>query len=79
LDGRDPILEDIADVAALLLSSEFVSVMNRVMVLVSGIISLPSLKWISRVLVFLVTVDIIAVCYADEELGSFYYYLNSGL
>ena len=43
MDGGDPILEDIVDVAALLLSSEFISVADGVVIVVCGVVSFPSL------------------------------------
>ena len=43
MDGGDPVLEDISDVVALLLSPEFISIADGVMVVVCRVISFPFL------------------------------------
>jgi len=49
---------------------KLVSVTDGIMVVVCGVIRLPTLQGVIRVHIFLVAIGIIAVCHVDEELGS---------
>jgi hypothetical protein len=68
LDSGNPVLEDIANVMALLLLAKFIGVSNGVVVRVCGVIGFPPLHQVVRVHIFFITVVVI-FCHADKELG----------